>query len=198
MGAAAEVCHKHGCLWCAVRVGQITHTCLHLKSQKHKILAFMHRNDGDKSMTSLSVCEKPWTMWDFVLRQKLWAVYGRTWVCFLFLFFLWFRTWKQDCVRTTPRTPRGTKYRRKKSHVCVLYQRNGGGSRSWPVGGGRACLRPPVWLNCPSGRPTPAASQKHHWQGKKTMTGGQIPVTTIRNKTEQKEATGSGDSKPQD
>lgn len=115
---------------------------------------------------TLSVCKKPSTLWDFVLWQKLRAVNGRTCVCFLFLFLLWFRTWKQDRVGTTPRTPRGTKLRRKKSHVCVVYQRNGGGSRSWPVGGGRACRRPPVWLNCSSGRPTPAASQKHHWQRK--------------------------------
>lgn len=133
---------------------------------------------------TLSVCEKPSTMWDFVLWQKLRAVNGRTCVCFLFLFLLWFRTWKQDRVGTTPRTPRGTQLRRKKSHVCVLYQRNGGGSRSWPVGGGRACRRPPVWLNCPSGRPTPAASQKHHWQRKKKQ-WQEVRFQLLRSETRQ-------------
>lgn len=194
-----QVCHKHGCLWRAVGVGQITHTCLHLKSQKHKILAFMHRNDGDKSMTNIVCVWKTFNHVGFCSLTKASSSERQDVCVFSFSFSPLISNMKTGpCRNHTKNAKRNTIKKKEKPCVRLVpekwWWKQILASRWW-----KGMSTPSSLTELPFRSPDSSSFAKASLtKKKKTMTGGQIPVTAIRNKTEQKEATGSGDSKPQD
>lgn len=144
---------------------------------------------------TLSVCEKPFFLFlFFVLWQKLRAVNGRTCVCFDLISNM--KT--GPCRNHTKNAKRNTIKKKEKPCVRLVpekwWWKQILASRWW-----KGMSTPSSLTELPFRSPDSSSFAKASLtKKKKTMTGGQIPVTPIRNKTEQKEATGSGDSKPQD